>query len=68
MAYQGFDAIAAATGKTPAEARRDVEAGLPLGRIVQPSEVAALVEFLLSSGAAMMTGQTINMCAGDLQK
>lgn len=68
MAYQGFGAIAAATGKTPAEARRDVEAGLPLGRIVQPSEVAALVEFLVSPGAAMMTGQTINMCAGDLQK
>jgi ketoreductase len=68
MAQQGFEAIAAATGTTPDEARKNVEAGLPLGRIVRPAEVAQLVAFLASPGAAAMTGQTINMCAGDLQR
>jgi len=36
----------------------------PLGRLIQPSEVAALAAFLLSSEAAPITGQDIVVCAG----
>jgi NAD(P)-dependent dehydrogenase (short-subunit alcohol dehydrogenase family) len=36
----------------------------PMGRFVQPEEVAALVAFLLSPPAASITGQHIVICAG----
>jgi NAD(P)-dependent dehydrogenase (short-subunit alcohol dehydrogenase family) len=36
----------------------------PMGRLVQPEEVAALVAFLLSPPAASITGQHIVICAG----
>ncbi len=36
----------------------------PIGRLIQPEEVAALVSFLLSSQAAAITGQDIQICGG----
>lgn len=36
----------------------------PIGRLIQPAEVAALVAFLLSPDAAAITGQDIAMCGG----
>lgn len=36
----------------------------PLGRLVEPSEVAGLTRFLLEPTGAMVTGQTIVMCGG----
>ncbi len=36
----------------------------PIGRLIQPEEVAALVSFLLSSNAAAITGQDIQICGG----
>ena len=36
----------------------------PIGRFVQPAEVAALVAFLLGEEAAAITGQQIVICGG----
>jgi 3-oxoacyl-[acyl-carrier protein] reductase len=36
----------------------------PIGRLIQPSEIAALVAFLLSADAAAITGQDIAVCGG----
>lgn len=36
----------------------------PIGRLIQPEEVAALVAFLLSPMAAAITGQDIAICGG----
>lgn len=36
----------------------------PMGRFVPPAEIASLAAFLLSDGAANLTGQTIVVCGG----
>lgn len=36
----------------------------PMGRFVDPAEIAALAQFLLSPGAASLTGQQIVVCGG----
>ncbi len=36
----------------------------PIGRLIQPVEVAALAAFLLSPDAAAITGQDIAICGG----
>jgi 3-oxoacyl-[acyl-carrier protein] reductase len=36
----------------------------PIGRLIQPSEVASLVGYLLSPAAAAITGQDIQVCGG----
>jgi NAD(P)-dependent dehydrogenase (short-subunit alcohol dehydrogenase family) len=37
---------------------------LPLGRLIQPGEVASLVGYLLSEEAAAITGQEVVVCGG----
>ena len=47
-------------------ARRNFESRLPIKRLGQPEEVAAVVEFLLSSGAAYITGQLVQPNGGQV--
>ena len=46
------------------EAERRAVAGIPIGRMIEPEDVAALVLFLVSERAATITGQTIAIEGG----
>jgi 3-oxoacyl-[acyl-carrier protein] reductase len=46
-------------------ARKSVTPQLPpIGRLIEPDEIASLVAYLLSPAAAAITGQEINVCGG----
>ena len=49
------------------ELRRRVEASIPMGRIGQPQEVAALILWLLSAEASFVTGAHVNVGGGGFQ-
>ncbi|MEG0150160.1 MAG: SDR family oxidoreductase [Comamonas sp.] len=36
----------------------------PMGRLIEPQEIASLVSYLLSPAAAAITGQNLNICGG----
>jgi len=61
---EGMEAAARQHGITVAEARRRSIAGLPMGRMAQPQEIANLVAYLASDKAASITGTTISMDGG----
>jgi len=46
------------------EARRRVEERVPIGRYIEPDEVAAMVSYIASPVAAGVTAQTLNVCGG----
>ncbi|MEO7126388.1 MAG: 3-oxoacyl-ACP reductase FabG [Nakamurella sp.] len=52
------------TRALPAERREDILKQVPLGRYADPSEVAAVVSFLASDGAAYITGAVIPVDGG----
>jgi NAD(P)-dependent dehydrogenase (short-subunit alcohol dehydrogenase family) len=64
MSVEGMELGARATGLTFEQFREEAIDAVPIGRIIQPDEVAALVKFLASSEAAAITGQTYNICGG----
>jgi NAD(P)-dependent dehydrogenase (short-subunit alcohol dehydrogenase family) len=64
MAAQGMQLGANAMGITFEQFREQAIGRVPLGRIIQPEEVASLVAFLASPQAAAITGQTYNICGG----
>lgn len=48
----------------PEEVKKSMIAGIPLGRMAQPEEVAAGVLFLASDNAGYITGQTLHIDGG----
>ncbi|MCU1674407.1 MAG: yohF [Frankiales bacterium] len=69
LASKGIRCVAVAPGAIETamqgdqteEERREQEAGIPAGRLGQPSEVAALVAWLVSPEAAYVSGTTVVM-------
>ena len=59
--------IVAKTGRTADEAQAELEQMTPLGRLLEPDEVAAAVVFLASPEAAAINGQTIVLDGGAFQ-
>ena len=51
-------------GLAPGELTRKTVSQIPMGRVAQPSEIAALVCFLLSDAARYVTGQVIEIDGG----
>jgi NAD(P)-dependent dehydrogenase (short-subunit alcohol dehydrogenase family) len=60
--------IAAATGRSPDDARAALARTSPLGRLITPEEVAATVAWLVSEEAAAVNGQAIVIDGGGLQQ
>ena len=59
--------IAAATGRSEAESEAALAAASPLGRLLEPDEVAAAVTYLASADAAAVNGQTLVLDGGGVQ-
>lgn len=64
MMDNAFDRVAAAEGISREEARTVLAGSNPQGRIVQPSEIAALVDFFCSETAPGLTNVDIQINAG----
>ncbi len=67
MTERSVAGIVAATGRDAAESRRALERAAPLGRLVDPHEVAAALVWLGSPEAAPINGQTIVIDGGGIQ-
>jgi NAD(P)-dependent dehydrogenase (short-subunit alcohol dehydrogenase family) len=46
------------------DVRSALEAGIPLGRVSEPAEVAEVIEFLLGAGASYMMGEDVTVDGG----
>ncbi len=66
MAASGMRMGAELSGTTFEEFRRQAIGAVPINRIIQPEEVATLVKFLASPEASAITGQTYNICGGQV--
>jgi len=67
MTDRTVETIVAKTDRSADEARAELESMTPLGRLLDPDEVAAAVVFLASREAASINGQTIVLDGGGLQ-
>jgi 3-oxoacyl-[acyl-carrier protein] reductase len=59
-----YERTARKSGISVAEARRQAEARIPLGRLGRPEELASVITFLASEEASYITGQTILVDGG----
>ncbi|HUG44787.1 MAG TPA: SDR family NAD(P)-dependent oxidoreductase [Acidobacteriota bacterium] len=66
LARQGMERGAAGMNVTYEEFREKALRRVPLKEIIEPEEVAALILFLASPEARNITGQTYNLCGGQV--
>jgi NAD(P)-dependent dehydrogenase (short-subunit alcohol dehydrogenase family) len=66
MAVEGMTIGAQAMGTTYEDFRRRALRAVPIKRIIQADEVARLVRFLAAPESAAITGQTYNICGGQM--
>lgn len=59
-------AVAAKTGRNPAEIKQAYAGGNPQGRLVQPDEVASAALWLCGPGSDAVTGQAIAIAGGEV--
>jgi NAD(P)-dependent dehydrogenase (short-subunit alcohol dehydrogenase family) len=67
MTTRTIENIVAKTGRTAEQAQSELEAMTPLGRLLEPDEVAAAVVFLASPEAAAINGQALVLDGGGFQ-
>ncbi len=66
IAAESIARIVARTGRDAAAAHAELTRPNPMGRLVQPQEVAAAVLFLASEGAAAVNGAAIPVAGGEV--
>lgn len=64
MAAEGMTQGAAALGITFEAFRAQALAAVPIGRLIQPDEVARMAVFLAAPESSAITGQAYNICGG----
>jgi NAD(P)-dependent dehydrogenase (short-subunit alcohol dehydrogenase family) len=67
MTERSVERIRAATGMSERDSGRALSEGSPLGRLLEPKEVAMAVLFLASDAAAPISGQTLILDGGGIQ-
>jgi NAD(P)-dependent dehydrogenase (short-subunit alcohol dehydrogenase family) len=65
LVAKSVDAIVAKTGRTKEEALKALVKDNPMGRLVDPKEVASAASWLASDGAAAVNGQAIVIDGGE---
>ena len=68
MAERSVDRIVTTTGRPEGEARAVLENMQPLGRLIEPAEVADAVAFFASAAAAAVNGQSMILDGGGVQQ
>jgi len=64
MAAEGITEISSHIGVSPEDFKKDALTRVPLGRFLDPQEVADLAVYIASDAAKSMTGQALNICGG----
>lgn len=67
MTVESVARIMSTTGRDEADAEAALAAAAPLGRLLEPAEVAYTVEFLAAPEAAAINGQSIVLDGGGIQ-
>jgi NAD(P)-dependent dehydrogenase (short-subunit alcohol dehydrogenase family) len=67
MTRRSIERIVESTGRTPEESEDALAHLSPLGRLLEPEEIADTIAYLASDAAASITGQTVVMDGGGVQ-
>lgn len=68
MTQRSVRRIEQRTGRDPADAEAALASAAPLGRLVEPEEVAGTIGYLVSPAAAAVNGQSLILDGGGIQR